>query len=163
MKGGRRALRAATPPVAGAKTLPRLETAADDPVLAALARIHGVTIYTLPGEAIVDHTRGQDSRFPDDMPQFTFGPAGDRYSGQALVHLRHDPYVRYIRNLGGARIQVDGTMLPATVAQGAAGLPVHRIINVPGLEDWVVSHVGWDTIAERYEIFVVPTPPGNAS
>lgn len=156
MRGGRRQLRAATPPVPNAKALPRLEVAGDDPVLAALARIHGVTIATEGGEAMVEHTPGQSSRFPYDMPEFTFGPAGPRYSGQALVILRQDPYVRYIRNFGGARIQVDDTMLPATMAQGAAGLPVHRIINVPGLDDWVISHVGWDMVAQRHEIFVIP-------
>ena len=58
--------------------------------------------------------------------------------------------------MSGARIQIADDMLPATVTQGVAGMPVTQVVNVPGLEDWVVTHVGWDMIAQRHEIFIAP-------
>ena len=78
MRSARRSLRAATPRPRDAVRLPPIAIAEDDPVLAALCRLHGVSMTPLDGEAMVEHQPGTESRFPGDMPEFSFGPAGHR-------------------------------------------------------------------------------------
>lgn len=142
--------------------LPPITSPADDPVIMALGRLHGVDFVALmEGSRQLKHDVDgeRDPRLPDSLPSLSIGYSnGGTYSGQVIVAFGDDAF-RYQRMTGQAKIRIPEGTLPETMTMSLEGQRVASIIDIPGVEEWIVIRQDFDVISQSTILQIAP--PGG--
>jgi len=148
--------------------VPTMREPFDDAVFSAYAALHGMERSAMPADVGKTGWNGlhhSDERegIPEDMPSFVFTSPSKDVGGSLVIDLptegsRSTP--RYGRLAHRAWVHVDADSIPSTIGQALIGRPIHDVVEVPGLRDWLM--VGMHEEGGTMSLSIAPSAKGNA-
>jgi len=105
-----------------------------DPVLHALATLHGVRVTAGAKSSRIVHVHGVDDGFPADMPEFEV--YGNALAMRCQVLVGAD--IAYVNDGRDKALHIKQTV-SQELADDLVGRPVGDMVQVPGLENWTIA------------------------